>query len=70
MPTIAHRPVTLPGRTPHRLTMWLLGAVLVAAVAITLALSINGSGDQQTAPSADAPQAAPQEPTPWGGARP
>jgi hypothetical protein len=50
--------------------MWLLGAVLVAAVAITLALSLTGSGDQQTAPSADARQAAPEAPTQWGGARP
>lgn len=69
MPTIAHRPFRVPGRTPHRLTIWLLGAVLVAAVAITLALSLIGSGDQQTA-SAGAAQAAPQEPTQWGGARP
>jgi hypothetical protein len=52
------------------MTMWLLGAVLVAAVAITLALSLIGSGDQQTAPGVDAPRAAPQEPTQWGGARP
>jgi hypothetical protein len=70
MPTIAHRPFRLPGRTPHRLTMWLLGAILVAAVAITLALSLIGSGDQQTVPSADAPQAAPQAPTPFSGAHP
>ena len=42
MPTIAHRPFRLPGRTPHRLTMWLLGAVLVAVVATTLALSLIG----------------------------
>jgi hypothetical protein len=70
MPTIAHRPFRLPGRTPHRLTMWLLGAVLVAFVAIALALSLTGSGDQQTPAGVDAPQAAPQEPTQWGGARP
>jgi hypothetical protein len=70
MPTIAHRPFRLPGRTPHRLTMWLLGAVLVAVVAITLALSLIGSSDQQTPAGVDAPQAAPQEPTQWGGARP
>jgi hypothetical protein len=70
MPTIAHRPFGLPGRTPHRLTMWLLGAVLVAVVAITLALSLIGSGDQQTVPNADASQAAPQAPPPFGGARP
>jgi hypothetical protein len=70
MPTIAHRPFGLPGRTPHRLTIWLLGAVLLAAVAITLALSLAGSGDQAAAPSPDASQAAPQDPTQWGGARP
>ncbi len=70
MPTIAHRPSQILGRAPHRLTMWLLGAVLVAAVAVTLALSLGGSGGGQTEPSADAPQAAPQPPTQWGGARP
>ena len=70
MPTIAHRPFGLPGRRPHRLAMWLLGAVLVAAVALTLALSLGGSADQQAAPSGDASQAAPQAPTPFGGARP
>jgi hypothetical protein len=70
MPTIANRPLRLPGRTPHRLTTWILGAVLVAAVAVTLAVSLIGSGDQQTVPSADAPQAAPQAPTEWGGVRP
>lgn len=69
MPTIAHRPFRIPGRTPHRLTIWLLGAVLVAAVAITLALSFIGSGGQPTG-GAGAPQAAPQEPTPFGGAHP
>ncbi len=70
MPTIAHRPFSVSGRTPRRLTMWLLGAVLVAAVAITLALSLVGSGGQQSGGPADAPQAAPQEPTPFGGAHP
>ena len=70
MPTIAHRPLRLADRAPQRLTLWLLAAVLVGAVAITLALSLTGSGDGQTAPSAGAGQAAPQEPTQWGGARP
>ena len=68
MPTIAHRPSQLVGRAPQRLTMWILGAVLVAAVATVLALSLSASGGQQTDPSADAPQAAPQAPTPFGGA--
>jgi hypothetical protein len=69
MPTIAHRPVRLPTRAQHRLTLWLLGAVLVAAVALTLALSLAGSGGQQTDRGVDAPQAAPA-PTPFGGAQP
>ena len=70
MPTIAHRPLRLAGRAPHRLTMWLLGAVLVAAVTIALALSLSASGGQQTDSGANADQAAPQVPTPFGGAHP
>jgi hypothetical protein len=70
MPTIAHRPLRLPGRAPHRLTMWLLGAVLVAVVATTLALSLIGSAGQQTDRSVNPEQAAPQAPTPFGGAHP
>jgi hypothetical protein len=68
MPTIAHRPSQILGRAPHRLTMWILGAILVALVATALALSLSASGGQQAAPSADAPQAAPEAPTPFGGA--
>jgi predicted outer membrane lipoprotein len=73
MSTLAHRPSKLRAPVQSRLAMWLLGAVLVAAVAITLALSLGGSGDQQTDRGADAGQAAPQAPqapTPLGGARP
>jgi hypothetical protein len=70
MPTIAHRPFRVPGRTPHRLTMWLLGAVLMAAVATTLALSLIGSDGQQASQPVNAQQAAPQSPTPFGGAHP
>jgi hypothetical protein len=70
MPTSAHRPSQLLGRAPHRLTMWILGAILVAVVATVLVLSLTGSDAVQTDPSADAPQAAPQPPTQWGGARP
>jgi len=70
MPTIAHRPSQLLGRAPQRLTMWILGAILVAIVATTLALSLTGSDAGQTGRSADAPQAAPQPPTQWGGTRP
>jgi hypothetical protein len=70
MPTIAHRPSQLLDRAPHRLTMWVVGAILVAVVAIVLALSLGGSDPVQTDPSAAASQAAPQPPTQWGGARP
>ena len=70
MPTIAHRPFRLPGRTPSRLTMWLLGALLVAAVTTALALSLFGSGGQQTDQPVNSQQAAPQGPTPFGGAHP
>lgn len=70
MPTIAHRPLRLARGAPHRLTLWLLGAALVAAVAITLALSLIGSGGQQTGGGVDAPGATPQAPTPFGGAHP
>jgi hypothetical protein len=70
MPTTAHRPARLPSRGQHRLTSWLLGAVLLAAVATTLALSLIGSGGQQTDRGIDAPQAGPEAPTPFGGAQP
>ena len=50
--------------------MWLLGAVLVAAVATALALSLFGSGGQQTDQPVNSQQAAPQAPTPFGGAHP
>jgi len=70
MPTLAHRPLRLADRAPQRLTMWLLAAVLVAAVAITLAVSLIGSDSQQTDLPVNAEQAAPQSPTPFGGAHP
>jgi hypothetical protein len=70
MPSIAHRPPRLMRRAPQRLTMWLVGALLVAAVAATLALSLSGGGSGPTDRSADAPPAAQQPPTQWGGARP
>jgi len=68
MPTIAHGPSQVLGRASHRLTIWIVGAILVAVVATALALSLSASGVQQTGPSADSPQAAPQAPTPFGGA--
>jgi hypothetical protein len=77
MPTIALRPSRLVGQ-PHRVTKWLVAAILVAVVAATLALSLSGSGDEQTVPSAGATQAAPAGPAdpvpsaspPLGGPRP
>ncbi len=68
MPTVAHHPLRLPSRAPHRLTVWLLGAVLVAAVATALAVSLIGSGGQQVDQPVKEQQAAPQTPTPFGGA--
>jgi hypothetical protein len=50
--------------------MWLLGAILVAVVAITLAVSLIGSGGQPTDQPVNAQQATPQTPTPFGGAHP
>jgi len=70
MPTIAHRPSGLLGRAPRRLTTWLIGAVLVAALAAALALSLTGSGVEQTEGPAGSSQATPQAPTPFGGAHP
>jgi hypothetical protein len=69
-PTIANRPLRLPGRPSNRVTTWLLGAILVAVVATTLAVSIIGSGGQQTDQPVNSQQAAPQGPTPFGGAHP
>src|SRR4051794_19889256 len=57
MQTLAHRPSRFLGRAPRRLTIWLLAAVLVAAVATPLALSLSGSGGQQADRSAEARQA-------------
>ena len=78
MPSIALRPSRLVGEAPHKLAKWLVAAILVAIVATTLALSLTGSTDQQTAPSGGATQAAPADPAnpvpsaspPLGGPRP
>ena len=78
MPTIALRPSRLVGQAPNKVTKWLVAAILVAVVATTLALSLIGSGDEQTAPSVGATQAAPADPAnpvpsaspPLGGPRP
>ena len=70
MPTIAHSPSRLVPRAPQGLTRWILGAILVAVVFTALVLSLTGSGGGQTDRSGDAPPAAPQAPTPLGGALP
>jgi hypothetical protein len=70
MQTVAHKPPRLPARAHHRVTIWLLGAVLVAAVATTLALAFIGAGDQQADPGAGAAQPAAQDAAPLGGPRP
>jgi hypothetical protein len=78
MPTIAHRPSRPVGQAPQKLAKWLVAAILVAIVATTLALSLTGSTDQQSAPSTGATHAAPADPTdpvpstspPLGGPRP
>jgi type II secretory pathway component PulL len=70
MQTVAHRTPKLPAWAHRRVAIWLLGAVLVAAVATTLALALIGSGDQQADPGAGAAQPAAQQGTPLGGALP
>ena len=70
MPTIAHRPLRLPVRASRRLTIWLLGAILVVAVAAALAVSLIGSDAGQADTGGDAPPAAQQAPAPLGGSLP
>ena len=70
MQTVAHKAPRLPDWAHNRVTMWLLGAVLVAAIAATLAVALIGSGDQQADPGAGASQPAAQDAAPLGGALP
>jgi hypothetical protein len=70
MQTVAHRAPRLPHWAHNRVTIWLLGAVLVAAVATILVLSLVGSDDTQADPSGGASQPSQQAPTPIGGPRP
>jgi predicted outer membrane lipoprotein len=70
MQTVARRSPTLPARAHRGVRMWLLGALLVAAVAITLALVLIGSRDSQTDRGVDTSQPAAQKATPLGGAIP
>jgi hypothetical protein len=70
MPTIAHRSTRLPVGPHRKLTIWLVSALLVAAVAVALAVSLIGSGGQATDPGPDAGQPAQQGPTPFSGAHP
>ena len=70
MQTVAHRAPRLPRWAHNRVTIWLLGAVLLAAVAAVLAVALIGSGDQQADPGAGASQPAAQDAAPLGGAIP
>ena len=70
MQTVAHSTTKLPAWAHRRVTMWLLGAVLVAAVATVLALALIGSGDQQADPGVQAAQPSHQASVPIGGPRP
>lgn len=70
MQTVASRAPRLPRPAHNRVTIWLLGAVLVAAVATALAVALIGSGDQQADPGVGASQPTAQEATPLGRALP
>jgi hypothetical protein len=70
MQTVAHRAPRLPRWAHNRVTIWLLGAVLVAAVATILALSVLGSDDTQADRGGGASQPSQQAPAPIGGPRP
>lgn len=70
MATVSHRFPRLAARAYRGVRIWLLGAVLVAAVASTLALALIGSGDPQTDRGVEAAQPSQQAPVPLGGPRP
>jgi hypothetical protein len=70
MQTVAHRAPRLPRWTHNRVTIWLLGAVLVAAVATILVLALVGSDDTQADRGGGASQPSQQAPAPLGGPRP
>ena len=70
MQTVAHNAARLPRWAHNGLTIWLLGAVLVAAVATILVLSLVGSDDSQADRGGGAPQPSQQAPVPIGGPRP
>jgi hypothetical protein len=70
MATVAHRTPRLAARSHRGVSMWLLGAILVAAVATALALALIGSGDPQTDRGGEAAQPSHQAPVPLAGPRP
>jgi hypothetical protein len=70
MQTVAHRAPRLPRWAHNRVTIWLLGAVLVAALVTILALSVVGSDDPQPDPGGGPSQPSQQAPAPIGGPRP
>ena len=70
MQTVAHRAPRLPRWAHNRVTVWLLCAVLVAAVATILVLALAGSADTQADRGGGASQPSQQAPVPIGGPRP
>jgi type II secretory pathway component PulL len=70
MQTVAHRAPRLPRWAHNRVTIWLVGAVLVAAVATILVLALVGSDDTQADRGGGASQPSQQAPAPIGGPRP
>jgi hypothetical protein len=70
MQTVAHRTPRLPAWAHRKIAIWLLGAVLLAAVATALALALIGSGDQRADPGVQASQPTSQDAAPLGGPLP
>lgn len=70
MQTVAHRAPRLPHWAHNGVTIWLLGAVVLAVVATILVLSFVGSDDPQADRSGGASQPSQQTPAPIGGPRP
>jgi len=70
MQTVAHSAPRLPRWAQNRVTIWLVGAVLVTAVAIILVLALVGSDDPQADSGGGTSQPSQQAPAPLGGPRP
>jgi hypothetical protein len=59
--SITHSPRTLRARVHTGAAQWLVGAILVASVAIVLLIAVGGSDADRTAPAASPAQAAPAQ---------